>query len=78
MSISIFIPPPRYRGSGTTLRSRVVEGARDSTHRKSLRDIQTFSLASFLVTTGLDPVVHADVTFAQALFTFPWRGKVDA
>src|SRR5580692_7428117 len=43
-----FLPPPRQRGRGTTLRSRVVEGAQDSTRRKSLRDVRTFLLARFL------------------------------
>src|SRR5580704_7238542 len=37
-------PPPRQRGRGTTLRSRVVEGAQDLTRRKSLRDVQACSL----------------------------------
>jgi hypothetical protein len=37
---------PAKRGRGTTLRSGVVEGAQDSTRRKSLGDVQTFSLAS--------------------------------
>jgi hypothetical protein len=42
-------PPPRQRGRGTTLRSRVVEGAQDSTRRTSLRDVSTFSLAHFFM-----------------------------
>jgi hypothetical protein len=39
-------PPPRQRGRGTALRSRVVEGAQESTRRKSLGGLQSFSLAS--------------------------------